>query len=414
MIAWILGLGVALKLVTAVSGGLFRHDDFEMRYHSARRLLHRIDPYQLDSVSRSNSTTQSDLPTDGVTVGADYFPSALLPMFPLALLNLNTARFAWVVISLGCAAVFARQSIQAIQASGGTLTNIGGLDARVLAITLWVTSASFTNHLRLGQNCLFALAFGIGAVHLARSRRPVAAGVCLTLALFKYAYIWPVLLILMLDRAWKTLALSAAIHLGTHLILSRWISVGPVDLVREVLQLNARVFHRNNTLTFWYPFRKLAAVLPEGMVPADFLGGAALLVAILLLGVWWRRDRSRRHDAAWILVLGNLSTLSVPAKGYQLLYLLPGWLWCFRDWPSPRSRGWRWILAGSMFAIGTLTGYLRRAEVRLAQHPDAPLSAAFFNLSLALLCISSAVLLYREIWPDSEPPVPASVAPIQE
>ena len=385
-VIWAIGLFVGLKLIYGIYGGLTGAGDFEGRYVSTRSILEGVDPYRVD-LDAERTPSQ-------IRRGADYLPSALLPMLVLTFLPLQAARFVWLLISLACAGVLLRQSLalEPLRTS-----RIAGLGATGLAISLWLSGSAFSNHLQLGQNCLFSLAFGLAAVKAARKQHHYWGGFLLALALFKYAYIWPVLMVVYLDRAWKTLVFAGIIHLVVHLALCHWMSVGPIDVLGEVLQLNSRIFRRNETLTFWLPWRFFSSFVPVGSTAANILGAVTFLLFTALAGFAWRRDQTHGNDAGWILVFGNLSTLAVASKGYQLVYFLPGWLWCFRWWHSPETRSLsRWV-AVSMFAISIGIPFVRRAEIWASETGDAPVALGLLNIALASLCVTSAQLLRTAI-----------------
>ncbi|WP_397385990.1 hypothetical protein, partial [Prosthecobacter sp.] len=83
-----------------VRNALSGSQDLLLRHNEVRMLLMGENIYQLDPLKDLNLRAATLLGA-GQLVGADYFPSTLLPVLLMAKLPFNAVKTLWLIISLG-------------------------------------------------------------------------------------------------------------------------------------------------------------------------------------------------------------------------------------------------------------------------------------------------------------------------
>lgn len=319
-----------------VRNALSGSQDLLLRHNEVRMLLMGENIYQTEPLRDLKLRTESLL-GPGQLVGADYFPSTLLPVLLMARLPFNAVKALWLIISLG-SLVLLVFTVRWMMAAGGPSN-----ENQLLMTCLWICGIPFWSCLAMGQASIFSVAFTLAAFRADSSGRPLLAGVLLAFGVFKYALIWPlVLFFFIMQWRWCCLLVGGGIHLGVHLVLCRTISANPITIFADVLSGNSRVFNYNSLLTVWMPFRSWNEMFPNLAVPAK-LCGALLLLLMLggLLWLWLRRKRTDHHNLIrWTAVLLLLSLLTVSSRIFSHMYGLPvlwiacspaqPWLSCFQ------------------------------------------------------------------------------------
>lgn len=332
-----LGVGVFFALSEPrgfegnVRNALSGSQDLLLRHNEVRMLLLGENIYQRTPGQGAELRAVERL-GPGHLLGADYFPSTLLPVLPMAKLPFSAVKILWLIISLG-SGVLLVFTLRWMMASFPP----SNADQRLM-LCLWVCGIPFWSCLAMGQASIFSVAFVLAAFRADRGGRYVLAGVMLAFGVFKYALIWPlVLFFFILQWRWRCLLVGGSIHLAVHLMLCRIIHANPVTIFADVLGGNTRVFNRSSLLTVWMPFRSWNEMFPNLAVPAHFLG-ATLLLSMLggLVWLWLRREKnSDRNLMGWTAVLLLLSVLTINSRIFSHMYTLPVlWLACSPTHPS--------------------------------------------------------------------------------
>jgi|GEM_PF-5382989 len=314
-----------------VRNALSGSQDLMLRHNEVRMLLMGENIYQTGPLRDLKLRTESLL-GPGQLVGADYFPSTLLPVLLIARLPFNTVKTLWLIISLGSLVllVFTLRWMMAGRAPCN--------ENQMLMTCLWICGIPFWSCLAMGQASIFSVALTLAAFRADCARRPLLAGVLLAFGVFKYALIWPlVLFFFIMQWRWRCLLVGGGIHMVVHLALCRIIHANPVTIFADVLSGNTKVFNYNSLLTVWMPFRSWNEMFPSLAVPAQ-LAGAMLLLMMLggLLWLWLRRKRTDQHNLIrWTAVLLLLSLLTVSSRIFSHMYGLPVlWIACSPAQPS--------------------------------------------------------------------------------
>lgn len=299
--------------------------DLFKRYYEVRLMFHGENPYRLQVEDRLSQRASEVFGPDH-QLDPDYFPSALLPILPVAAMPRQAAKVAWLLITLGSIVLLLK-----------TLHWMMGQERPpplqyALAVCLWIAGSPVWVGIGLGQNAIFSLALTLAAFRESFRGRDILAGGLLALGVFKYALVWPIVLFFFIFQGrWRCLLTAGGIHLAAHLLLCRIMGAHPVTVFADVLRGNSGVFHRNDVLTVWLPFRVLNERFPALGLPAQLLG-AILLMALIagLAWLWFRRHRDDECNLlAWTAALTLLAVFSVTLRIYTHVYALPVLLLAF-------------------------------------------------------------------------------------
>jgi hypothetical protein len=294
--------------------------DLFMRHNEVRMILHGENPYRL---ARENLLKQraSEVLGPGHHMDPDYFPSTMLPVLLMAALPFKTVKVVWLFVNLGSLLLLLVCMLRScMRRDRPSAAN------QMLVVCLWICGIPVWSGLALGQASIFSLAFTLAAFRADCSGRYWLAGLLLSMGVFKYALVWPLVLFLfILQSRWLCLLIGGGVHLVVHLILCGLMKADPVGIFAEVLGGNAKVFQFNGVPTFWLPFRSWNLVFPEFPLPAQWLGTLFLLSVLTWLAATWLR-REKRDDRSlllWLAVLLLLAVLSVPSRIFAHMYGLP-------------------------------------------------------------------------------------------
>ena len=325
-------LAAAISVGRGCYNALVYSQDFSMRWISARILTHGENPYQM-MLQGKLSDYASELLTSNQRMNfvPDYFPSALLPVFPLCTLPFEVAAIVWlmanllsIVVLIWIAHRFARHLEQAKPLY------------TVLAACLLLTGTPLRNIIGVGQLGLISMAAFMLSLVLHQQGRWIPSGVFLAISLIKYTLIGPfVFFRFLVNRAWRPLALATAIHVIVHLLICFNIDAHPIWIFFDILRLNADVLANDSLINVWMLGRHIHAVLP--LMPDKLLGCLLLVVLIAIITHLWRHTNNQRTWLAWIGLLGLMTMLSVPNKSYNNFFLFFPALWLIAEkgpwWP---------------------------------------------------------------------------------
>ena len=225
-------LVVILLAIGALSGGqgfinaVKPAGSQDFQWSPSHYLLQHEDPYRLYLEHRSGALKNNPFPLSQVP---NYPASALVFLWPLAALDLHTAKWIWaaanILMGIGCVALVAR------------IFGINGILALGL-LGLFFASTPGRNTVGNGQQGLFSLFFFLLAVHCQIQKRPVIGTLCLAACWLKYTITFPLSLIF-IRREWRaTLVAAAAVHVGLILFLSIWTGENPFKLLSGPLMVS--------------------------------------------------------------------------------------------------------------------------------------------------------------------------------
>lgn len=274
------------------------------------------------------------------------------------------------LMRLPYAAIYALWSLGMALAFAGALGLLAGalpLPAPVRWLMLLAACSFVPFHLALwyGQSSPLLLLGLAGAYAELRRGHEGRAGAWLALLVLKPQLVPVVVLLLALERRWRTLAVAAGVAGGASVAAMPVLGVTwPLQYARFVLVDLSRLGVRANVYPIIMPsLRGFAVNLLGGWAPAlvtpAYAGLAALLVA-LFVWVWWRSRAARgagRDDALWALACLVAVLVATHVYMHDLpVLLLPAWIVAARAlsgvWGARVARGWLALLwAGYGWAL---------------------------------------------------------------
>ncbi|HET8629343.1 MAG TPA: glycosyltransferase family 87 protein [Thermomicrobiales bacterium] len=274
------------------------------------------------------------------------------------------------LMRLPYAAIYAIWTLGMVLAFAGALRLLAAAlplpaPARWLMLLAAGSFVPFHAALWYGQSSPLLLLGLAGAYAALRRGREGRAGAWLALLVLKPQLVPVVVLLLALERRWRTLAVAAGVAGGACVAAMPVLGVAwPLQYARFVLVDLGRLGASANVYPIIMPsLRGFAVNLLGGWAPAlvtpAYAGLAALLVALF---VWiWSRSRARlgqwRDDALWALACLVAVLVATHVYGHDLpVLLLPAWLVAARAlsgaWGARRARGWLALLwAGYAWAL---------------------------------------------------------------
>jgi hypothetical protein len=326
----LIALGLALWVVALVNAatptpylrsGQIRGTDF-VQFYTLGRLAASGQIRQFDDFDAIRRTQLAAVPeaTD-VWFPPVYGPQVPLALAPLGWVSYNVALGLWVALSailyfLLCRVVIVRADRVSRH--------------RGLALLAAATFPAFWQLVQHGQLTVVAVAAIVSAWLLLRGGREVAAGAVLGLLVYKPPLLAPVLVVLLLARAWKVLV--PAVLAGTAEVLVTVFWVG-VDGIRRYVRLMAHLPSMSSLLftrpeqahglkAFWM------MLVPQPTVALVLYALTALAVVVVAAAIWRAQsDPSRRMSALVLAVALAAPYLFV----YDLTILAPVWIWLV-DW----------------------------------------------------------------------------------
>jgi len=224
---FLLGLVAAMWLRQGVLIAL--NDSQDNNWGAARALLNGQDPYKL-YLQCGNCAEPPFRPP----VAPMYPASALVMLWPLAMLSWPAAKAAWaglnILLGAGMAATLHRLFLPQ-----------SGWRGLATLLLLLLASRPFLTNLHNGQHAIFALAFFPAALWAERRNRPVLASVFLAISWFKYTLTLPLSLFFVFRGRLALLLGAAAIQGALILFAAAWTGSSPWDLLVEPLRVAQQV-----------------------------------------------------------------------------------------------------------------------------------------------------------------------------
>jgi len=376
----VLGIAAMISAVQGVRNGLVNSRDLQTLHLAGQLMMDGVNVFRLQLEGNLDRLLSTMAGEHYFWSGADYFPSAHLPVLPLTFLPWFWAKGIWICLNLAVAVslwwVLARFDGKVRPSR----------DQLLWVVLIWLAGTPFRVSIGIGQNSIMAFSLLLVSLRIANTRPSFLAGLLLAVALIKYALIWPfVLFFLLLGGHVRVVVWAGAVHLVTHLLLCMRMRADPFGVLLDVLRSNTEVFHRNEIFTFWMPGRMLSMLNP-GWESAEIWTGVLLFVFILgWLIRWWMLGHGRQYPMAWLGLLSLFALVAVTPKIYSFVVLaVPLLLVVSGDQPG-MSRGFRIRV---LSAVVYLTIIHRIVEMLLPDE-SARLAALYvaFNPVLIFLCI---------------------------
>ena len=249
--------------------------DFRHLYTAGYMLRtgHRAEIYNFER----ETFFQSKIIGSGTALPFDHLAYETLLYVPFSLLRFKAAYFAFFAFNL------------AILAAAAWM--LRKMPAIAFCCFLPVGMA-----LIVGQDSILLLAIFAAASSLLESKRDFAAGAVLTLGLFKFQYILPVVLLFLLWRRWRFVAGAmtiGAVVSGISLVISG--TSGALTFVRLLLQLGTNSLGRAEQVkygTFPIDMPNLRGLLTAVSNSSHVVPALTLAISIALVAFAWRQETS--------------------------------------------------------------------------------------------------------------------------
>jgi hypothetical protein len=338
----LIALGAALWVVAIVNAatptpylrsGQIRGTDF-VQFYTLGRLAATGHVTEFDDFDAIRRTQLAAVPeATNVWFPPVYGPQVPLALAPLGWLSYNGALALWVAVSTVLYVGLCRVVI--IRADRVS-------KHRGLALIAAVTFPPFWQLVQHGQLTVVAVAVIVSAWLLLRGGRDAAAGAVLGLLVYKPPLLAPVLVVLLLARAWRVLVPAILAGLAEVLVPAFWVGF---DGLRRYVRLMLRL-PGMSTLLFTKPeqahgLKAFWAMLIPAPVVALLLYAASALAVLVLAAMIWRRSSSPSTRMAALILAVSLAAPYLFV--YDLTILAPVWIWLVewfltRDVPSTVGR----------------------------------------------------------------------------
>lgn len=293
-------LAASISGVQGVRNALMVGGSQDFQWDETRLILTRQNPYEIALNNQVPETVQ-DVPFGPVQV-----PSVFILLSPYAIFTWGIAKYLWLISNIIFTFVLLHLSLKLFLPEKP-------FHSYFIITTLFISSTPWRNLVGNGQETLFSLCFFVIAVWFARQRRDCISGIFLALSFFKYTIIFPLLLLFIYKKQYRILFIAFLIHLVIHLLVSLWLGVNPLLLVKQSLAV-ASSLSDQGYLDFDAFFSRMGITSPT--FPTFF---AAIVTSITI----WVCLEYKENDELLILnALSILSTVVIYHRPYDYVVLL--------------------------------------------------------------------------------------------
>lgn len=282
----------------------------DFQWSPSRVLLEGTDPYALYAeLGRANNAPLGS--PFILSQWADYPPSSLMILWPLAALPWPVAKWIWLAINLVSigAIIWVLSRLFRLRCEENRWTS-----KFVWFVLLFLACPSVSSTLKSGQHGLFSIATFLLAVWLCQERKPPGgtwlAGFVLALSWLKYSMTVPLSLFFVTRKRWPTLGIAAGLHLLATLFAGLWSGTSPVTLLKGNLEVAAG----NLGLVAFDLSQTVSRVGLPGYVMIVALFAGAMLLAIT--------RACDRDDGEILSMLSFFSFVLLPHLRYDLFMLV--------------------------------------------------------------------------------------------
>ena len=270
--------------------------DFRLLWTATHYYLRGVNPFEASFYFADvhRGVTPAAMPTFLPDLGwpeqVNYPPTSTLAQIVFFGLPWAWARVAYLGLNAASSAVLAIWASQFAH----------NLNERLLLAGVVVLNLGLSQTILNGNQGILALALLVGAVTL-RRQWPMAAGLCLAMALVKPTITGPFVLLFIVERRYRVLASCAVVLAASVALTVRLSHTGVVTLVRETLEGTSRF--ATGGFAIW------KAVRAAGLGGTMALGVSAATVLVPFAVLLWRR---RRQDD--LCTLPMLAATAVAAR----------------------------------------------------------------------------------------------------
>ncbi len=265
----ILGLLAVLSIYAGIKNAYIYSQDFQ--YDAAKALIMGYDPWDISLAGEKSPKIEGleeyyayyESINAPQKMEANQFPSLLYLLAPWCILGAKSARIVWLISNLFF-------TVCILVLLGATFFKETELKNFVIFALLMICGTPWRNQLGVGQHTLFSVAFFLLAVFLSEKAEKnralwIPAGLCLSVAYFKYTLTVPMTVYFIYKRKWKEVILSAV----PHILLTVYAST---VLGEPVMNM------------FMKPLKVASELSSSGSIDLGaFLGGGSVSMVVTLL-----------------------------------------------------------------------------------------------------------------------------------
>ncbi|NBV41737.1 DUF2029 domain-containing protein [bacterium] len=275
---------------------------FDFQWDPARMVILKVNPYTSSfwPLERQIQILGSQIPDQML---GTMLPSSTALLVPYAFLPWNVATNLWLITNLVLTVGFL---VLAFQFAPGL-----SKWQKIAIATLFVGSTSWRVLIGNGQHSLFSITFFLWA-YLISAQSPILSGVLLAFGLYKYNLIAPLCLLFILRNRTKPILVATTIHVALTAIVSFWLDVSPIRLVRQTFT--------NMTLLQSEGWIDVPALTGHFLSP-QLIYGAVLGVGIGICYLGWV-NRHQKNDLIILSIMSIFSLLCSYHRIYDFILLL--------------------------------------------------------------------------------------------
>ena len=310
----------------------------------------------------------------------NYPASAYIFLWPYASMSWDNARLFWAISNIIFTVLILIGLIR--------LFPIKRLDLQLLIIMLFIAGSAWRTTIGSGQHGLFALAFFIWAIIIA-NKSELLSGFFLSIAWFKYTITFPLSLFFLYRKNYKTLLVSAVIHIILTLFVSYWIDQPVTQFFFGSVQIAINLPGFGDIDIF--------SIIQRYDLPVYMAVclGSILLAMVIAVGFHYQKKECNE-----LLILSFLSLISLTLFFHLhydfILLIFPLWLLFSSDILNKYS-GYLviWLVILNWYFVSVAFHLVRKFEYPIVLSFD-------YLLTLSIIIISYLVLvsIYRRITVD--------------
>jgi hypothetical protein len=323
----------------------------------------------------------------------NYPPSALVFLWPLAILPWDVFRIVWAILN----ACFA---IGIVYLLWRLYFKTTGWHVLIVVIALFLLGTPTRNTIGIGQNGLFSLFFFLLALSAVRGGHRVSSAWALAISWLKYTLTFPLSIVFLTKSRLGITAGAALIHAGLTLALSVWTRSNPLELQLGPIRA---YFHQIDPLgRFRSPVGEVDLFALADRLGLTELATWTALPAAIFIVICAAAIVLRRQHEDELLNLSLLSLVStvcfIHSAGYDLILLVFPLSYLARSFAAD-SKGVKTQPLHIAFVVAiTLSCYVLRAVEMMQNAVGGPTMGIIRNVASVATGLSIFAALAICIW----------------
>ncbi len=273
--------------------------DFKTLTDVSRCLLNGYDIYDSNVINKFKI-----LPT--------YEPSCYLFLMPFLFVSWEKAKLLWIGLNIVLTVLLVKDITELYLEKKHFPYLLG----------LVILSQPWRTHMHVGQCVIWSLYFFVLSIKLEKKGMTVRSGLALTLSLFKFHLIIPMLLFFVLyKRKWKNVLIASAFQFIILLIISAYVKASPVQLLLGPLKYTKTLTGKIETgyldvFAFW-------GRLIDSSTSLSILSG--LIIITVLIHVLL--NKNIKDELGILTITSMISSILMYHRSYDYLVIVFSFSW---------------------------------------------------------------------------------------